>query len=110
MLAYRKGDRSFLNPQQLAAASNRNLTGSEQEHVWLQQISDWLRQPINAKGPHTTDEILMGSGVRTPDRLLRNDQIELSRCMQQIPGWFKDKEPSRYGGRKARFWHFQQPG
>jgi len=104
VLAYRNGDHAFLNPQQLAAASARNLIGSEQEHIWLGTITRWLQQPINANGPHTTDEILIGAGVRTPERLSRTDQQDLSRCMQQIGGWDKDPEPTRHNGRKFRYW------
>ena len=104
VLAYRNGEQAFLNPQQLAAASNRNLEGSEQEHIWLESISKWLDQPINANGPHTTDDILIGARLRTPEKLSRTDQQEVSRCMGQIGGWIKDKTPQRHGGRKSRFW------
>ena len=104
VLAYRDGDTSFLNPKQLAAASNRNLEGSEQEHIWFDPVSKWLRQPMNANGPHTTDEILIGAGIRTLDRLNRSDQMELARCMQQIGGWAKDSKATRHNGRRGRFW------
>ena len=104
VLAYRKGDHAFLNPEQLTAASERNLVSSEQEHSWLEPVSDWLAQPINSIGPHTTNEILIGSGLRTPERLSRADQQDLSRVMQQIGGWDKDKEPTRHNGRKFRYW------
>ena len=105
VVAYRKGDTTFLSPEQLATASDRNLQGSEQEHIWIGPIERWLKHPINARGPHATDDILIGSGVRTAERLSRADQQELSRCMGQIGGWVKDREPTRHNGRKTRFWH-----
>ena len=102
--AYRRGEQSFLNPEQLAAASNRNLIGSEQDHPWVGPVARWLERPCNAAGPHTSDEILIGAGVRTTEKLLRNDQMELARAMQQIGGWHKDRNQTRHNGRKARFW------
>lgn len=104
VLAYRDGQQSFLNPEDLAKASNKNLEGSEQEHIWTDLVEKWLRQPINANGPHTTDEILIGAGLRTPERLGRTDQMELSKAMEQIGGWVKDAQPTRHQGRKNRFW------
>ena len=104
VLAYRNGEQVHLTPEELARASHRNLDGSEQEHIWFGPISRWLSKPINAKGPHTTDEILVGAGVRTSEKLSRTDQMELSRCMQQIGGWIKDKNPTRHNGLSARFW------
>ena len=110
VLAYRKGEETFLPSKQLVAASQRNLESSEHEHIWYDLISQWLQQPINANGPHTTDDILIGSRLRTPERLNRIDQNELAKAMQQIGGWYKDKNPSRHNGRQARFWRRVEPG
>lgn len=104
VLACRQGAQAFLAPMQLAAASQRNLIGSEHEHPWTRPITLWLQQPINALGPHTTDEILIGSGVRSLDKLSRAAQMELAKAMEQIGHWVKDREPTRHGGRKFRFW------
>lgn len=104
VLAYRNGEATHLNPEQLAAATNLNLVNSEQDHPWTDAIGLWLQQPINALGPHTSDAILIGSGIRSLDRLSRPDQMELAKAMEQIGGWDKDREPTRHQGRKARFW------
>ena len=104
ILAYRCGEPIFLNPKQLATASNLNLLHSEEDHIWSNPISSWLAQPCNARSPHTSDEILIGAGVRNDSTLSRADQMELSKCMQQIGGWHKDRIPTRRNGRKSRFW------
>lgn len=104
VLAYRNGEATHLNPQQLAAASQSNLASSEHDHHWLQAVSKWLQQPVNTLGPHTSDDILIGAGLRSLDRITKADQMELSRAMEQIGGWAKDREPARESGRKARFW------
>ena len=104
VLAYHNGDQVHLTPEELARASNRNLEGSEQDHIWLGSISDWLSRPVNAQGPHTTDEILIGAGLRTKEKLSRPDQMELSRCMQQVGGWEKDDNSTRRNGKSGRYW------
>ena len=110
VLAYRNGEDVFLPAIQSTAASQRNLESSEQEHIWYDLINQWLDQPINSHGPHTTDDILVGSRLRTPERLNRTDQTELSKVMQQIGGWKKDKLPTRHNGRKSRFWRRVETG
>ena len=104
VLAYRQGAKTFLDPMQLSAASKRNLLGSEHEQPWVEPITRWLQKPMNNLGPHTTDDILIGSGVRSLDKITRGDQMELSKAMQQIGDWDKDREPTRHNDRKSRFW------
>jgi hypothetical protein len=104
VLAYRNGEAAHLSPEDLAAASRFNLISSEHEHPWVDAIERWLQQPINAQGPHTSNEILIGAGLRSLDRIVRADQNELARAMQQIGGWDKDRQPTWHQGQKSRFW------
>ena len=105
VLAYRAGEKCFLDSETAAAASRLNLEIAEDEHPWVNAIATWLHQPINSKGPHHSDDILHGAGIvpigQPPERA---QQTELPRAMEQVSGWVKDRIPTRHKGRKARFW------
>ena len=105
VLAYRNGDPCFLDSETAARASRSNLDFAEDEHSWTNSIATWLSLPINAQGPHHSDDILRGAGVIALDRVpASGDYRELQRAMQHVPGWIKDREPTRHNGKKARYW------
>ena len=105
VLAYRNGEACFLDAADAAAASQRNLEIAEGEHPWVDDLTTWLSSPANAAGPHHPNDILRGIGVVAFERVPgMTDLLELSRAMQHVGGWVKDNQPTRHGGRKARFY------
>ena len=50
VLAYRAGEKCFLDSETAAAASKLNLEIAEDEHPWVNAIATWLQQPINTMG------------------------------------------------------------
>ena len=105
VLAYRDGAQCFLDPEEAAAASQKNLEIAEDDHPWTADIQRWLKQPSNSFGPHHTNDILRGARLIPADRApSRQEQMALGCSMQQVGGWSKDRTPSWEHGVKARWW------
>ena len=60
---------------------------------------------MNALGPHSPDDILVGARIIPADKApTKQELMSLPAAMQQVGGWAKDKNPSREKGKKLRWW------
>ena len=101
LLAYRAQHAPILtNDQQLE--SNRRNRGYEPEHIWLAPLQRWLDS--SAKLCFTTDQALLGAGLRDLDRLSSQDARCAAGVLRDL-GYQLDQHQTRTdGGKRFRLW------
>ena len=101
LLAYRAGRLPILNPEHQLESNNRNR-GYEPEHIWLAPLQKWLKAYAPAK--FSTDEALIGAGLRDKERLGSHDQRIAAELLRDL-GYVRDKHQTRRdGNRMPRMW------
>ena len=101
LLAYRSGRPQILSPEE-QLESNRRNRGYEPEHIWLAPLQRWLN--VSAPLCFTTDEALLGAGLRDLDRLSSQDARCAAVVLRDL-GYQLDQHQTRTdGGKRLRLW------
>jgi predicted P-loop ATPase len=101
LLAYRSGRPQILSPEE-QLESNRRNRGYEPEHIWLPPLQRWLN--VSAPLCFTTDEALLGAGLRDLDRLSSQDARCAAGVLRDL-GYQLDQHQTRTdGGKRFRLW------
>jgi len=101
LLAYRAGRLPILSPVHQLASNNRNR-GYEPEHIWLAPLQKWLK--TYAPSEFSTDEALIGAGLRDKERLGPHDQRIAAELLRDL-GYARDEHQLRKDGKRMpRMW------
>jgi len=104
VLAYRSGERAFLDHADQVASNRRNGT-CEQEHRWQASLAAWIQH--NGGTPFTNAEALIGAGCRFREQIGRKEVMDAASELKTL-GLQRGRQ-SRGPGGIARRWHLSQP-
>jgi len=101
VLAYRAQQAPILTKDQQLESNSRNR-GYEPEHIWLAPLQRWLDS--FAPLPFSTDQALLGAGLRDAGRLSPQDARCAAGVLRDL-GYQQDQYQSRTdGGKRFRLW------
>lgn len=101
VLAYRAGALPMLSAD-LQRQSNEQNSGFEVESPFFHALSEWLARP-SRPDQFTSDQALIGAGLRERSRITRGDQMECATLLIKL-GYFKSKTMITVDQVRGRFW------
>jgi hypothetical protein len=105
VLAYRNGERPFLDHADQVASNRRNST-YEQEHPWQAPLDAWVQS--HGPTPFTTTEALLGAGCCKEGQIGRKEEMDGAAVLKKL-GLTRQANPTSGAGGRSRRWTLTQP-